>query len=211
VLQGTASAETVKASDTVITLAMSAEELRTLLADNSDLVSGLFATLAELIPSPEVPVHPTGAAADLEQLGVGGLTAVDKVLALQRVALFSRVSAEEMRYLSEIARTVTMAAGETLFPESAPPALWVILSGELSLETSGGAAPVFARGGDVIGSTDTLAGKSLGRSASVTRPGVALRLDHDELLELLGERPELLRQMFAGIFRMRELVQPAAV
>jgi hypothetical protein len=89
--------------------------------------------------------------------------------------------------------------------------LWVILSGELSLETSGGATPVSARGGDVIGSTDTLAGKSLGRSASVTRTGVALRLDHDELLDLLGERPELLRQMFAGIFRMREVPQPATV
>jgi CRP-like cAMP-binding protein len=155
-----------------------------------------------------VPVHSTGAAADLEQLGAGGLTAVDKVLALQRVPLFSRVSADEMRHLSEIAKTVPMASGETLFPESASPALWVILSGELSLEASSGATPVSVRGGDVIGSTDTMAGRSLGRSASVTRSGVALRLDHEELLDLLGERPELLRQMFAGIFRMREAVQP---
>ena len=208
VLQGTASAETVRTSDSVITLAMNADELRTLLADNSDLVSGLFATLAELIPGPEVPVHSTGAAADLEQLGAGGLTAVDKVLALQRVPLFSRVSADEMRHLSEIAKTVPMASGETLFPESAAAALWMILSGELSLETSSGAAPVIARGGDVVGSTETMAGQSLGRSGSVTRSGVALRLDYEELLDLLGERPELLRQMFAGIFRMREAVQP---
>ena len=95
-----------------------------------------------------------------------------------------------------------------LFPESASAALWVILSGELSLETTSGAAPVIARGGDVIGSTETMAGQSLGRSGSVTRSGVALRLDYEELLDLLGERPELLRQMFAGIFRMREAVQP---
>jgi ATP:ADP antiporter, AAA family len=208
VLQGNPSAETIRTSDTVITLAMNADELRTLLADNSDLVSGLFATLAELIPGPEVPVHSTGAAADLEQLASGGLTAVDKVLALQRVPLFSRVSADEMRHLSEIAKTVPMASGETLFPESAAPALWVILSGELSLETSSGATPVVVRGGDVIGSTDTMAGQSLGRSASVTRSGVALRLDYEELLDLLGERPELLRQMFAGIFKMREASEP---
>ena len=39
--------ETIKTSGSAVTLALTVEELRTLLADNTDLVSGLFATLAD--------------------------------------------------------------------------------------------------------------------------------------------------------------------
>jgi hypothetical protein len=34
------------------------------------------------------------------------------------------------------------------------------------------------------------------------RSGAALRIDRDELFDLLGERPELLRQLFEGMFRI---------
>ena len=46
-------------------------------------------------------------------------------------------------------------------------------------------------------------------TADVVRSGVALRINHDDLLDVLGERPELLRQMFASMFRMTEMA-PAA-
>ena len=36
----------------------------------------------------------------------------------------------------------------------------------------------------------------------MVRSGVALRIDRDELFDLLGERPELLRQLFEGMFRI---------
>jgi CRP-like cAMP-binding protein len=42
--------------------------------------------------------------------------------------------------------------------------------------------------------------------AQVRRSGIALRLDRDDFFELLGERPELLRQMFEGMFRMEHRV-----
>ena len=35
----------------------------------------------------------------------------------------------------------------------------------------------------------------------VIEPGIALRIDRDDLFDVLGERPELLRQMFAAMFR----------
>jgi len=206
VLQGNPSAEAIRTSDVAITLALSAEELRTLMADNADLVTGLFATLSDAMARAALPVHNASAAAELEQLAAGGLSPIEKVLALQRVPLFRRVSADEMRQLADIASVVEMKPGETLFPESASPALWLILSGELRLENSAGEPPAVARGGDVVGSTHTMAGLSLGRSAEVVRSGVALRIDHDDLFDVLGERPELLRQMFASMFRMRETV-----
>jgi AAA family ATP:ADP antiporter len=200
-LQGQPMAETVRTAETAATLALTAEELRVLLSDNADLVTGLFATLAESLSSPDVPVHRTGAATELQQLASDGLSAIDKVLALQRVPIFARVSADEMRHLANIAVAVEMQHGSVLFAESAPPALWLLLAGEVSLD---GGTPLTASAGDTIGSILTMAGRSLDRAASVRRAGVALKIDHDELFDMLGERPELLRQMFAGMFRIRQ-------
>jgi CRP-like cAMP-binding protein len=128
------------------------------------------------------------------------------VLALQRVPIFSRVSAEEIRPLAEIAQVVTMQAGASLFTESAPAAVWLVLSGEVQLNAPGGAPPITARGGDVIGSVGAMAGQPLGRAATVTKAGSALKLDREDLLSLIAERPELLRQLFAGLFRNEAFV-----
>jgi hypothetical protein len=51
-----------------------------------------------------------------------------------------------------------------------------------------------------------MAGQPLGRTAAVTRSGIALRLDREDLFSLIGERPELLRQIFAGLFRNEAFV-----
>ncbi len=106
-----------------------------------------------------------------------------------------------MTHLAAVAAPVQMKEGTVLFPESAPAAVWLAMTGEVRLESSSGGAPVTARGGEIIGSINTMAGKSLGRSAKVVRGGVALRIDHDEMFDVMGERPDLLRQMFAGMFR----------
>jgi CRP-like cAMP-binding protein len=101
---------------------------------------------------------------------------------------------------------VTTKAGDSLFTESTPPAVWLLLAGEVSLESSTGAPALAARGGDVIGSMSTMAGRGLGRTAVVRREAVALRIDREDLLTLTGERPELLRQLFAGLFRNEAFV-----
>jgi AAA family ATP:ADP antiporter len=203
--------ETIRTSGKAVTLALTVEELRTLLADNTDLVSGLFATLAQRVSEPDRPVHPTKAAEQLEQLAAGGLTPIDRVFALQYVPLFARVSADEMQHLASVALPVTLPVkpGSVLFPESAPAALWLVLTGEILLETPNG-QPVTARGGDIIGSVNTMAGHSLGRSAKVVKAGTALKIDREDLFDVLGERPELLRQMFAGMFRREKPAAAAA-
>jgi CRP-like cAMP-binding protein len=203
ILQGLSVRETLRTTDVAVTLALTADELRTLLSDNTDLVSGLFATLADRVDTQTAAaVSPTGAAAELEQLAEGGLTPVEKVLALQRVPLFARVSADEMPHLAAIAESVPMSAGSALFPASAPAAVWLLLSGEVSLEQAAQGVETIARSGDVIGSLATMAGRPLGRSADVLRSGLALRIQQDVLFDVLGSNPELLRQMFAGMFRI---------
>ena len=199
-LSGQPMRETIRTDGLVVTLAMTVEELRTLLAENTDLVSGLFATIADAADGAHGVVQPTRAAAEFAQLTESGLAAVEKVLALQRVPMFSRVSADEMRHIADITQTVTLQPATSLFPESSSPAIWILLAGEISIEQPGGAA-VQAQGGDVVGAIDTLAGRQLGRSADVQRGGIALKLDREDFFTVLGERPELLRQIFSGMFR----------
>ena len=167
--------ETIKTTGSAVTLALTAEELRTLLADNTDLVSGLFATLADLGGEPDRPTYQTKAARELEQLASGGLSPIDRVFALQYMPLFGRVSADEMTHLAGVAAPVQMAEGKALFAESAPVAMWLLLTGEVLLESAKGDPAVTAKGGEIIGSVNTMAGKRLGRSGKVVRSGVALR------------------------------------
>ena len=212
-LQGIPVRSTIRTIDSAVTLALSVDEFRTLLADNTDLVRGLFATLAARTdPAAITNLQSTGAAAELSALASENLRAVDKILALQCVPVFGRIAADEMGALAGIARSVVMTAGTPLFAESAPAALWVILSGEVSLDAPAGGNQVVAKAGDIIGSLSMLSGEPLGKNADVLRSGIALRLDRDDLFDLLGERPELLRQLFEGMFRMREAVAaPAGV
>jgi HEAT repeat protein/CRP-like cAMP-binding protein len=208
-LQGAAMRHTIKSSELAVSLVLTGEELRTLLADNTDLVRGLFATIAARTDSPGCsPVDRTGAARDLEHLATGGLLPIEKVLALERVPVLSRVSAQEMAHLASIARTVEMKAGAPLFAESAEPAVWLVLSGEVALEERASGRTLAAGAGDTIGSRCTIGGTPLGMTAEVVRGGLALRVDRDELFELLGERPDLLRQLFAGMFAMEPARQP---
>ena len=201
-LQGRPMTEALRASGRAVTLTTTADELRTLLSNNTELVRGLFSTLAERMETGNSPVHSTGHARDLERLAADGLLPIEKILALQRVPIFARVSVDEMGPLAAITHTVVMTAGSALFAASAPPTLWLVMSGEVALTGSAGAADIVARAGDIIGSYGTMSGHAIGLPAEVRRGGIALRVERDDLFELLGERPELLRQMFEGMFKL---------
>lgn len=209
-LQGVPAAASARALDLVVTLAVSVDELRTLLSDSTDLVRGLFATLSDGAgPNAWMPVSPTGAAPELAQLAEGGLTPIEKALALQRVPIFARIHAAEMLDLAQITRTVAMPAGARLFEASAAAALWVLLSGELTLQDDRGSPGGAARGGDVLGLGTLLTGAPIGRTADVARPGIALQIDREEFFELMEGRPALLQQFFGALFR--GIAQRAAV
>jgi CRP-like cAMP-binding protein len=199
-LQAKPMRRTVRTAGIAVTLALTAEELRVLLAYNPELVRGLFATMAARARKAGMrKVYPIGAARELGQLSAAGLQPVEKILAIERVPLFKHLSAEEVRHLATITRTVEMTAGASLFQAADRPATWLILSGEVQLEANEHHPAAVARGGDAIGSFGALAGPRIGQNARVTGAGVALHIDRDELFELLGDRPEMLKQLFAGL------------
>jgi CRP-like cAMP-binding protein len=201
VLQGRAAIEAVRTAEVSVTLSLPADDLRTLLADNTDLVRGLFATVGAS-PGAARPVVKGAPGRDLTRLASGGAsTAVERALALAEVPLFARIAAEEMLHLAAIARETALQPGAALFGEAEPPFICVVLSGEMSVESKGGAEPPAVAGpGDTIGVFETLAGANGRRTAHAVRAGRVLCVDGEELFDLLGQRPELLRQLSNGLF-----------
>jgi ATP/ADP translocase/HEAT repeat protein/CRP-like cAMP-binding protein len=200
VLQGTAMPETLRASGRAVTLALTPGEFRTLLADNTDLVSGLLSTCVDEAAAVDVhAVDPAAAASTFEQLAAGGVVTAEKMVVLEHLPLFAGLSAEEAQHVAGIARTVPLNTGDPLFAIAAIPAIWIVLSGEIALERPD-TAPLSAPAGSVVGALAMLSGRPLGRAARVVKEGVALRIERDDLFDLLGERPALLSQLLTGVF-----------
>ena len=209
VLDGCLMSETVKTTEPTVSLALSNEEMRTLLADNTDLVQGLFRTLAagrEYRPGPVKGVADT----EFEGLGTGVLTRVQKIMALQRVPLFANVSGAEILYLASIATQIPLEAEAVLAEHAGSFGLGIVLSGELTLRSTEQPALTATAGpGDSVGIYETLVGVDGPRDQTtqlvVTQAGSALQIERDELFDLLGQRPDLLQQVFAAVFdRMHE-------
>ena len=130
---------------------------------------------------------------------------MQKGLTLQRIPLFAKVTGVEMLHLAAIATQRTLEEGAVLADETGPFGLGILLSGGLALQAADNPQPVArAEPGDALGMYETLAGIESGTRAQlrlvVTEAGSALQIDRDELFDLLGQRPDLLQQIFAAIF-----------
>jgi CRP-like cAMP-binding protein len=204
VFQGAPMASTVRTNETVVCLSLTVDECRMLMADNPDLVQGLFGAIiaGQAFAGGRLRLRGEGAA-DLSRLADEGVRPVERVLALQSISLFSDVSTEELLQLADVARPLVFIEGETLFDVADRPSVFVLLDGQVSLE-SDGADPVVADQGDAIGVYETLAGVPLGRVARVVERGAALVVDHEDLFDLLGHRPALLQQLFSVLFARQE-------
>jgi hypothetical protein len=73
-----------------------------------------------------------------------------------------------------------------------------VVSGRLQLQRDGG-PPVVAKAGDTIGVVETLAGSVIDLRAQPSESGSVLRIDRDALFNLLSDRVDVLRDVFAAI------------
>jgi len=201
-LEGQPATSLIRATDVTVTLTLTTEELRTLFADNTDLVEGLFRTIVCGWSDDERQLVTRRSGEEKAPLPAeGALSPIDKVLALRHVGIFARVGADEMLQLASIARPTALEPGGSLAVAGDPPGLWVILSGEISMESATGERALTAAAGDAVGLVGTLAGTPLDWRIDVTRRGSALRIERDDLFDLLGQRPALLEQLFGALFR----------
>ena len=213
-LEGRPATATVRAEGAVVTLVLPPEDVRTLIADNQDFIDGLLRTLAgeELRRDEARLVMPGGAAADLLAGAAEGVLPVEKVLMLQRLPLFSGVSADEMLHVATVAKETRFEEGKDVAAEGEAPAIYYVLAGELAAvapprdprDPGAGTPPAIAGPGDAVGIFETLAARPIGRTLHATRAGVALRIGRDDLIDQLGHRPALVQQVFASLFEILE-------
>jgi ATP:ADP antiporter, AAA family len=197
-MESTALPVTIRAHTPVVVLSLPVDQWRTLLSDSSRLVLGLFRTILEQPRFAEERTLVKGRPSDeLARLADEGITPIEKVLVLQQIPSFARVSGEEVLRLADRARRRPFAAGHRLFGEGDMAALHVVAAGAVALEADG-LEPLEAVEGDVIGMTETLAGVPLGRAGRAARDGVALVISHQDLYDVLEERPNLLQPLLTA-------------
>jgi CRP-like cAMP-binding protein len=199
VLEERPMAESVRAMDMTVCLTLTSEEIQALMADNSNLVPGLFQMLCRNFENERVVAtgHPSLRSALPAD---GSYNPAEKGLVLKTIPVFSQVSPDEVIVLASIATEMRLKAGSELFAEGDRPAIYALISGELSIEGLA-ASPVTAGPSDIIGIYETLAAIDFEFRARVVQEGIALRIDHEDLIDLLVQRSALLRQVFSALFR----------
>jgi AAA family ATP:ADP antiporter len=202
VLEGSPFLLTVHTIDRSITLAIPGDEFLMMMSDSIVVTQGLFRMLLEtpraqqwrmvygpVLNGGSVPSHRPP-------------DPLEKVLVLRQNPLMVGATVKQLLALAGIARDVTLTAGSILFTDSDPPAVYCLLAGEVCLEGDA-VTPVVAGPGSTVGMLETLAGVSLGRRAAATRDGYALRLDREELFDVLADHADLVQGLFSGLLQAK--------
>jgi CRP-like cAMP-binding protein len=204
IARGTPTRASVRTNAPSVCLVSSVDEWRTLLANSTEIVQGMFAVFVDHPAFAGQRVLVRGDQPEpVRALARNGVKPVEKALALRHIGLFSGFPAEELVALADIARTERFGETSTPLGRGDVPAMMLVLDGELTLEAEGAAA-LPAGPGDAIAVYETLAGIPLGRAARVQRPGVALRIAHEDLFDLAGQRPDLMRHLFTALLGARQ-------
>jgi ATP:ADP antiporter, AAA family len=197
-LRGEPFEATARAEDVCVTLDVPHEAFLTLLADSAPLVRGLFrVALSEADVSEHPVLRPAHAGPPRERTQ----GALDAVLALEAVDVLAGAATEDLLALAARARTVPVEAGAALLAAAEPAAVLIPLSAQVRLAREDGTAPTDAAAGDAVGVHATLAGAAARWNVVATTPGTLLRIEAPDLHQVLGERPALLRRVFAAVMK----------
>ena len=199
-LEGRPGSMTIEAVERAVCLEVGGAEFLAMLADSAVLARGVFRVLIEQAgriewaqaPQAARPAAPAGAP----------LQPIEKVFMLRAHPLLGRATVEQCLEIVAITREVPLAAGVVLFNEQTRAAVYLIVSGEIRLESDGQPTVVAGRG-HTIGVAESLSGAPAGWRATVTADGQALYLDPDELFDVLTDHVDLLRSIFSGVLTSR--------
>ncbi len=201
VLEGAPMRASLSSGDRAITLLMTPDQFLTLLSEQVGLAGGLFRLL---VASRGLGTGHTLIRGDLkEQLkasAAGDMRAVDRLMVLQSSQLLAHATAPQLWSLSQIAQPVTLPAGTEVFKAGCDAAILIVLSGALRVDGPGASGDV-ARAGDAIGVYETLAGAPLDATVLVVEAATALKLDREQLFDLLADHSDLLQGLFSRLIR----------
>lgn len=120
------------------------------------------------------------------------LSTIERVLFLRSADIFSAVTGEDLAPVAMVAEEIRFVAGETFIQKGGPSdCLYVIIDGEAGVIRNGAGRAMVRGPGSVLGEMGILADQP--RSADcVAMTGIlALKVERDDFLELLAERPPL--------------------
>ena len=202
-LQNRPAAEQVSAADVAVVLLISHDELRTLLSESTTLVEGLFRTLLEKGPWPPQHLTPGEHGERPPTIDTGALSLLEKSFILRRLPVLTGVSAEEALHFAGIARDFAAEPGDVVSGQADPPAIFILLSGEMTLAVpdTAGIAPMTVRAGDVVGLYETLVGLPVGRTQRIVHRTRALRIERADFFDVMGQHPAVPGLVLGALFK----------
>ncbi|WP_373048114.1 cyclic nucleotide-binding domain-containing protein [Vulgatibacter sp.] len=137
---------------------------------------------------------------------------IERVFFLEGVEIFGRCDVDDLMALAAIAREREYAGGETIFSEGDPgDALYVVLEGGVQFLKGGvevlqiGVRDSFGESSLLDGAPRPVSAVALGREVRV------LAVDRHDFLDLVSDRPELLRGIFTAVSRhLRQVLDRTA-
>jgi AAA family ATP:ADP antiporter len=197
VLEGSPVTATVTATTRAITLSLTYDEFLAVLSENVELTEGLFRQLILSRGLVKGGAVVRGHGDALAGIPAGALRPVDRLLVLQSSPLLAHATASQLWSLSQTARQVTFPIGAEAVKADDAPAILFVVSGRLSTnQTSAGP-------GDVVGVHETLSGSRFDYAVPVTEPATVLKLEREDLFELLADHTDLLQGLFSRLVRRR--------
>jgi len=201
VIESRTMAGAMRAATPCICLSLTLAEMQILMAESAGLVEGLLRMLCASMPKEISDPVVRGAGVPPLAGGVGIVDPIARATLLEALPVFSQVSREDMLTLAAIASEGKAASEAQIFAETDPPALHLLVSGSVSLESTEDEAAVSAAPGDAVGLYQMLAGIPLVRRARCIEDATFLRVDREDFLDLLIQRPDLQRQLLGTLFR----------
>ncbi len=123
------------------------------------------------------------------------LDVLDRAIALHQAPLFAALTPDELLPLAELCSDVELGQGERLFGEGEPgDSLYVIVAGRVGIEQAGRRVAELGVG-ECVGELAALDWEPRSATVVALEPTDLVRLERDDLLDQLGDHPELLRAL----------------
>jgi ATP/ADP translocase/HEAT repeat protein len=135
---------------------------------------------------------------------------VEKVFLLEGVSIFEKCGVDDLAALAAIAQERRFAQGTVIYRENDPgDALYVIVEGRVVTEKDG-KQMLLLKEKEAFGDVSLLDGLPRPAAARALEDTRALAIDRQDFLDLLADRPELLKGLFMVLTRqMRQMLELA--
>lgn len=125
------------------------------------------------------------------------LTTLERVLFLKGVPLFSHVPGEDLAGLAQESSVAEFKANEDVFREGDPgDALYLVVKGHVRVHAGGSALATLGEG-ECFGEMAILDNAPRSATVTATESLVTLKITREDFFEILSDRPEIARSVFA--------------